>query len=233
VRPATIRRLLVFGVCAAGIGALYLMPSVAGTSGQSGSRSSGGPQLDSRPVGYVTQRSAEQTTRGTSDQTVAAAPGGSAAPEVSTSGPGRPSERQRDAAAPHPADAPDREAPSTVTDLTFPTVSPSRLTVRWAPASDNVGVTSYRIWLNGYRIAETTELQVTVPWFNDGSRQQVVEVRAVDAAGNQSEDAPARLVERPAASPNPTPSVAVPSPSSRTTATVAPESEPPTDDPNK
>lgn len=237
MRPATIRRLLVLGVCAAGIGALYLIPAPAGPPGQTGSGTRG-PQSESRPVGYVTQRSAEQTSRDTSDQAVVAAPGTSAAAEVSTRGPEQPSSRDRGAAALVPADGPDRESPSTVADLTFPTVSANRLTVRWTPASDNVGVVGYRIWLNGYRVAETTELQVTVPWFNDGSRQQVVEVRAVDAAGNQSVDAPARLVARPAASPTPRPSLTTPSgaigpsQSSRATVTVTPASEPSTDDPN-
>ena len=53
------------------------------------------------------------------------------------------------------------------------------------------------MWLNGFHVADTSDLQIVVPWFHDGSHQQVVQVRAVDAAGNQSIDAPARLVARP------------------------------------
>ena len=86
-----------------------------------------------------------------------------------------------------------------MSDLSFPAVTTDRLTVRWPAASDNVGVAAYRIWLNGYHVADTTNLQIAIPWFKDGSREQVVQVRAVDEAGNQSSAAPARVVRRPAA----------------------------------
>ena len=95
------------------------------------------------------------------------------------------------------------------------------ISVSWSAASDNVGVAGYRVWLNVFRVADTTELQVTVPWFNDGSRQQVVQVRAIDTAGNQSDEAPARVVERPSASPAPTPTASV-SPSDPTPSTASP-----------
>jgi hypothetical protein len=235
VRPATIRRLLVFGVCAVGVGMLYLIPSVAGTPGQSGSRGSREPQSMPQPIGYVTQRSSEPTTGGAADQPLDAAtsPGPSGSAVLPRTEPGQGARRER-GAAPQQADAPDRQAPSIVTDLTFPSVSSDRLTLRWGRAADNVGVTSYRIWLNGFRVADTTELQVTVPWFNDGSRQQVVQVRAVDAAGNESEDAPARLVVRPAPSPAPAPAASASTPQSTpSTPSVEPDNRSPIEDSNR
>jgi hypothetical protein len=214
---------------------LYLIPSVAGSPAQNGSR--GGPEQprEPQPVGYVTQRSVEPTSLVTEQPIVAPNPtGATQPPEASRTEPRETPRRERGAAPRQRDDTPDREAPSTVVDLTFPTVTPDRLTVRWARASDNVAVIGYRIWLNGFHVAETTELQVAVPWFNDGSRQQVVQVRAVDGAGNQSEDAPARLVERPAASPSPTPTAAAstpestPSTRSPSTESVVPETGPST-----
>jgi len=100
-----------------------------------------------------------------------------------------------------PALLPDTTPPSSVQGISFPEILPDRLTIRWAPASDDVGIAAYRIWLDGFQLADTTALQVTLAWFRDGSRQQVVQIRAVDAAGNLSEQAPPVLVARPTGTP--------------------------------
>ena len=63
----------------------------------------------------------------------------------------------------------------------------------------------YRIWLNGYEVASTAETQATVRWFNDDAGQHVVQVKAVDAAGNQSTSSPTLLITRPSTEPAPTP----------------------------
>ena len=57
-------------------------------------------------------------------------------------------------------------------------------------------VVGYQVWLDGFRAAATTQTQVTVNWFNDDMGQHVVEVKALDAAGNQS-TSEIRLVSRP------------------------------------
>ena len=46
-------------------------------------------------------------------------------------------------------------------------VTTRRLTVSWPAASDNVGVIGYRIWLNGFEVATTTETRAQLRWFND------------------------------------------------------------------
>ena len=63
----------------------------------------------------------------------------------------------------------------------------------------------YRIWLNGYEVATTAETQATVRWFNDDAGQHVVQIKAIDAAGNQSTSSPTLLVTRPSTEPVPDP----------------------------
>ncbi len=224
MRPATIRRLLVFGVCALGVGALYLVPDVSGTPGQrAGSRLADPvPEPAGRPVAYDGRTTMNRP--GTSSGQRAPVTGGGT--ELSSEQPQRAGADRRTSTTPRRdsvgasanrsrADGPDEEPPSVVSELSFPTVTTDRLTVRWPAAADNVGVTEYRVWLNGYHVADTTTLQVAIPWFKDGSREQVVQVRAVDAAGNQSIQAPAQLVVRPDPGPDP-------APASRAPATSAP-----------
>ncbi len=175
------RRLLVFGVCALGVTGLYLVPSPGGSPDRSATPRSE-PKPQTQPVAYVRQGTTAIRTTGSSsvvDPTSERWQTGADTQEAQ--GPERP----------------DRESPSAVGDLSFPSITAGGLTIRWSAATDNLGVVSYRVWLNGFRVADTSDLQVVVPWFHDGSHQQVVQVRAVDAAGNQSIDAPARLVTRP------------------------------------
>ncbi|HET9648698.1 MAG TPA: hypothetical protein VFP34_10755 [Microlunatus sp.] len=206
MRPATIRRLLVFGVCALGVGALYLMPSVASTPSPRGGSAEEPERLTAyRPVRAVDQHSGEAPSAASPAPPATQTDPGARNPDGLRSDARADSPMRSTGISPQQRSVGDDQAPSTVSDLTFPDISPDRLTVRWPEASDNVAVTGYRVWLNGFRVADTTGLQVAVRWFNDGSQQQVVQVRAIDASGNVSVDAPARLVQRPAASPTSTP----------------------------
>lgn len=101
-------------------------------------------------------------------------------------------------------EARDVEAPTAVTGIDPAAVTSESLKLTWAPASDNVGVIGYRIWLNGFEVASTAETRVSIAWFNDESGSSVVQIRAVDAAGNQSQTSPTVVVTRP--TPTPTPS---------------------------
>jgi hypothetical protein len=98
-------------------------------------------------------------------------------------------------------------------------VTPTELTVRWAPADDDAGVVGYRLWLDGFVVATTADTEVTVKWFNDDMGQHVIQLKALDAAGNLSDTAQSVLVARPTPEPTPEPS-AEPTDS---------KSEPPTD----
>jgi hypothetical protein len=84
-------------------------------------------------------------------------------------------------------------------------VTEDRLSLKWPAAQDNVGVIGYRIWLNGFEVATTAETQARLHWFNDDNRQHVVQIRALDAAGNQSRSSPTLVVTRPSPEPTPTP----------------------------
>jgi hypothetical protein len=171
VQPASIRRSLVFGVCALGVTALYLVPGLDRASVAPDADRADRQATDAQPpVAYDAHAQLASASRSI----------GASAHEVSA------------------GSGVDQEPPSTVSDLTFPVVTSGRLTVRWPAANDNVGVATYRVWLNGYHVADTTNLQIAIPWFKDGSQAQVVQVRAVDEAGNESVSAPARLVARPA-----------------------------------
>jgi hypothetical protein len=103
-----------------------------------------------------------------------------------------------------PDDTPDAEPPSAVSTITPAEVTADTLSLTWPAATDNRRVIGYRVWLNGYEVATTAETQVKVRWFNDEEGQHLVQVKAIDAAGNQSTTWTTLLVTRP--SPGPTPS---------------------------
>jgi len=115
----------------------------------------------------------------------------------------------------------DETAPDPVRGIKFGPINPDDLTVRWAAGNDDIGVVGYRVWLDGFLVATTTETRATVNWFNDDMGQHVVQVKALDAAGNQSKTAEIVLVDRPPSAP---PETASPKPSPKPTATASPDS---------
>ena len=115
--------------------------------------------------------------------------------------------------------AKDSSPPQPVADIEASKVTAHRLTVSWPAASDNVGVIGYRVWLNGFEVATTAETQARLHWFNEDSGRHVVQIRAIDAAGNESETSPTLVVTRPSSEPTETPT---PEPSE----SPAPTSEP-------
>ena len=115
--------------------------------------------------------------------------------------------------------AKDSDPPQPVADIEASKVTARRLTISWPAASDNVGVIGYRIWLNGFEVATTAETRARLRWFNDDSGQHVVQIRALDAAGNQSQSSPTLVVTRPSPEPTATPT---PEPSDSPTPTDEP-----------
>ncbi len=67
----------------------------------------------------------------------------------------------------------------------------------WTPATDNIGVTGYQVLMDGFEVAATTANQASLRWFNNDAGLHVVQVRALDAASNQSPSSPTLLVTRP------------------------------------
>ena len=127
--------------------------------------------------------------------------------------------RTRDQGAGQTKAAKDSDPPQPVADIDASKVTARRLTISWPAASDNVGVIGYRIWLNGFEVATTAETRARLRWFNDDSGQHVVQIRALDAAGNQSQSSPTLVVTRPSPEPTATPT---PEPSDSPTPTGEP-----------
>jgi len=212
MRAVTIRRMIVFGVCALGVGALYMVPSVA-RSPEQVRLSEASDEPTSSPAGPRLGKTPQSPATTGNPYSV---PGGDDQPVETTSGSPRSathSKRQTDAAdrttqranAAGLKEIKDSEPPQPVAEIDASNVTTRRLTVSWPAASDNVGVIGYRIWLNGFDVATTTETRAQLRWFNDDSGQHVVQIRALDAAGNQSRSSPTLVVTRPSPEPTPTP----------------------------
>jgi hypothetical protein len=244
MRPTTTRRLLVFAVCAFGVGALYWVPTLAGTpeqlstgpapESQPGSGPSRTPMTSATGTAAPTSAGDAPTTVDTAGRTVDATQGPSSdRSRTGTSTTGlEPTDRasgepRRGATARDPDDPTDRTKPEPVPAVRVAAATADTLTVRWAPASDDVGVVSYRVWLNGFEVASTDGLKATVDWFNDDSEVTTVQVRAIDAAGNQSPPSATVLASRPEPEPAPTPS-----PSPTPTPNPSPTSPTPTPTPS-
>jgi hypothetical protein len=239
VRPVTIRRFLVVGVCGLGVGCLYLAPSVARSPDQvapgvSEDRPIARPSSTAKPAavqsttGQASSRTPAQVSRdwdAADDRDDLA----SSSPAEQTPKP-QPSRSGATAFDPKQKDR-DDTPPGPVGGIRFGPVTPTELTVRWAPAQDDTGVVGYRLWLDGFTVATTAQTEVTVKWFNDDMGQHVIQLKALDAAGNLSTSAQSVLVARPTLEPTPQPTLEptpepTPEPSGEPTGS---ESEPPSD----
>ncbi len=221
--------MIVFGVCALGVGSLYLVPSIARTPEQIGvPKTNDGPT--SGPLGARFDKSPESASpsgrdsldESLGDRQAASPTRPSATVAQSIDGAeGRSSTKSAD----EPEDTEDLEPPEPVADIEPSAVTPDRLSIRWPAATDDVGVIGYRIWLNGFEVATTAETEAKLHWFNDDSGQHVVQIRAVDAAGNQSRSSPTLVITRPSPDPTATPT---PSESPAPTESMRPGEQAPT-----
>jgi chitodextrinase len=80
---------------------------------------------------------------------------------------------------------PDLTAPSAPSGLAPWSATGDGLTVVWAPATDNVGVAGYDVFVNGAKAATTGSTSATLAGLACGTTY-AVGVRAFDAAGNRS-----------------------------------------------
>ena len=226
----TVRRLLVFGVCALGVASLHVVPGITRSPQQVAV-----PQPNGEPTArpsrtVVRDASATTSSRPTPTGSASAVPSAeptaveapTAPAEEPSSAPPESRPSRTGATAFDPADPRDDEAPAPVAAVTSADVSPRQLTLRWPAAADNVGVVEYKVVLNGFEVATTPQTSATVRWFNDDAREQLVQVMAVDAAGNESSSSPALLVVRPTPGPTPSPSEPAPSPSEPTSSPSGP-----------
>jgi hypothetical protein len=223
--------MIVFGVCTLGVAGLYLVPSVAGSPSPvamprtaeeprpkpSGRTTGNAPQAGATGIGVPVD------TKLPSAVPTRLAPAGDPEPADKPRVATRSAERPRTAF--DPADAPDSEPPAAVTTIAPAKVTPDELSLSWPAATDNRRVIGYRIWLNGYEVATTAETRATLRWFNDDGGQHVVQIKAIDAAGNQSNRWSTLLITRPVPEPTETPRPTIaPTPTTPppTTPTTAP-----------
>ena len=204
--------MIVFGVCALGVGSLYLVPSIARSPEQIGvPKASDEPT--SRPVGAQPDNSSQSAspgedrsfTAGTPRHRLATAPTTQPS-EVPAESPDGDKSRSGKKSADEPSDTKDTEPPEPVAEIEPSALTADRLSLKWPAAADDVGVIGYRIWLNGFEVATTAETEAKLRWFNEDSGQHVVQIRAIDAAGNQSRSSPTLVVVRPSPEPTSTPS---------------------------
>jgi hypothetical protein len=223
--PATVRRLLVFGVCLAGVGCLYLVPSMAGPSQRTGS-----PATRDLPTAGWTAAAGVSVTAATlaPESTGDLIPRqtswrGSVPSSAATRGDDRQPAATRAAATANPPGR-DDNPPDPVGRLSVVGSDQARLTVAWPEATDDVGVAGYQVLLNGFLVLVTHQPRATLAWFND-SNTHVIQVRALDGAGNIGPPSPTLLVSRPAPDPEPTASALpsdAPTPTTEPTGSVTP-----------
>jgi len=105
-----------------------------------------------------------------------------------------------------PAPAPaDTIAPATPTGLAASAVISTSLTLSWSPASDNVGVTGYRVYRDGTLVASPGGTSVSITGLL-ASVLYSFTVSAVDAAGNASaSSAPLSVTTPPLTTPTSAP----------------------------
>lgn len=203
--------MIVFGVCTLGVGSLYLVPSIARSPEQIGLPEAN-DEPTSQPVGTQADGSPPSASPSEDRDSLAGRDRGRSAtapttqrPAAATQSPDDDKGRSTRKAADEPKDTKDSEPPAPVVDIEPSAVTADRLILKWPAAADNVGVIGYRIWLNGFEVATTAETRAKVHWFNDDTGQHVVQIRALDAAGNQSRSSPALIVTRPSPDPTDTP----------------------------
>jgi hypothetical protein len=224
--------MIVFGVCTLGVGSLYLVPSIARSPEQIGVPKAN-DEPTSRPVAAQPDKSRQSASPSGDRDSLAGtdkSPSVTAATRQQSASPTQTPDGDRSRTTRKASDqlkaSKDSEPPEPVADIEPSAMTADRLSLKWTAANDNVGVIGYRIWLNGFEVATTAETQAKLHWFNDDSGQHVVQIRALDAAGNQSRSSPTLVVTRPSPDPTetPTPSES-PTPSAEPTESDGPDAE--------
>jgi chitodextrinase len=96
----------------------------------------------------------------------------------------------------------DTQAPRTPTNLTAVALPDGSIDVAWTAATDNVGVETYLVYRNGVLVATVPGADTTTN-LALGTGNHYIQVRAVDAAGNESFKTPPVLVNVAAGGPGP------------------------------
>lgn len=88
----------------------------------------------------------------------------------------------------------DNQPPTKPTDLAATELANGSIEVTWTASTDNVGVSEYQILRNGVEIGTVAGAVATFNWPSPGAGSHWIQVRARDAAGNESyKTAPVRV----------------------------------------
>ncbi|MDF2539155.1 MAG: glycoside hydrolase family 18 [Herbinix sp.] len=129
---------------------------------------------------------------------------------------------------------PDRKAPTVPQDLTTITVTSETVTLTWKASTDNIGVTSYDVFMNNMAVGKTSTVSFQVNGLKPTTSYHFY-VKARDAAGNLSLQSNTLYVttEAPATTPTPIPTAtltpvptATPTPVPTATPTPVPTATP-------
>lgn len=233
MRPQTIRRLLVFAVCCAGVAALYLLPGTAESPDQVTSGPGTQPDPPTRTVTKTPEPSPTPQTASptatptpTATTTVTASPSPtsskSATPDP-TSSSSPPEDDESDSPSPsptptatptddpedpepEPTDDPTSKPPERVTGVTEIESTHDELTIGWDAAGDDEGLKGYVIYLNEYAIkTQPAHLTVgTIGWEINTEDGYTVKVAAVDNDDQEGPKSKGLNVDRPE-EPSPSP----------------------------
>jgi chitodextrinase len=127
--------------------------------------------------------------------------------------------------------APDTKPPSAVTGLRLVANNESTISIGWDSGSDNVAVKLYLVKGDGFSTLQTTDTKATVSWPHRTSNV-LVQVSAVDTAGNQGEWRGLTVTPPQTAAANATTAAPTSAPATTTepVVTTAPPSDPPSTD---
>src|SRR5205085_1875689 len=83
----------------------------------------------------------------------------------------------------------DNQPPTPPVNVTYGGSTPTSVTLRWFPSTDNIGLKRYDIYINGVKHYSTTETNFTANNL-DADKWYAFTVRAVDGSGNLSAPSP-------------------------------------------
>jgi chitodextrinase len=82
--------------------------------------------------------------------------------------------------------APDTTRPSPPANVQVTAATPTSISIGWLPATDNVGVAGYNVYVNGVKVGSTTNLNYTVTGLVCATLYSLA-IETFDAAGNVSD----------------------------------------------
>lgn len=90
----------------------------------------------------------------------------------------------------YPGNGSDTEAPTVPEGLTSSNITSLSVVLSWNESLDNVGVTGYKVYKNGYLTSTVTGLSTTISGLSKKTTYQFT-ISAIDGAGNSSNQCPA------------------------------------------